>query len=1451
MSDSNLDPRLDIASTQYSEDITKDAECKTEEVRRQTRAKDEKTQADQRESEVRPPSSSSYVVLDNGGMSLMDYLNSVGDALMDFEKSVQNSALMDMELFKKFHEAAGVNASELQNFVLSVNNMQEQYQRLVHDENSAIDQINDLISDYNGKIPDDQKAVQELNQSIQKYNSGDISADQLTQDVTQYNAYVNGRQSDINQINKAVGQYNQKIEAENEKIEKENQQREQAGLSSISELPTLNPYMPTVQPYPTTLAASSLNSLPEPQDLPMIPKAAEPPSVGDEVNNAMSRSFQSSMASIAFLAGNQEYVNVQHEYMQYLLKGIRTWVSDPTGGVPSLYFESSTGQKTGVSTVVTGLAPIQVSMMMGRDLIKRSLSPFDVPFSEKTFDEIAMFHLEIMAQSGLLAAPAAMALLIDKLPNFSQGRQPLDIAVAISYAKRINTVIGSGIVEQNILAILNKSPSVQMMEAEKKESLIQVVTAAAKLPLHLSAIAQISKALGTPGLTQQLTAHAMGASGIGGPIHAASVFDNLHNIFYSTLIKSEMADLLIKHKEYNPEIAQRIVQNAVAKFMETPAFADHGDMVNQLTIHLVNAGIGNRPLARNLAFSAIATLHDSTPFSPERQLPLHRTIFLKLVDKEVIQGESMKNALFPNGDTQNLWAKISRTIARMQQDSKPQSLDAICTEMTESLVNRGVAPQEGRAIADRFVTHLQENFRTQNAFAASSTSIAHMRGALLNILINRNAKPEIAPLIAERVMGVLFAHPYIFNNLNFPDQFAEVVDIAVVLGERVEPEPLRQALLIRGIEPKLANLLAERVALGVQRKHPKPFSLEEALKNTLKRELSSIIGQDSGIDEIDLAGVVRSDVFRTNLEKAIPDNMRSFAAELTDALFRIPSAYRNENAFRFALRDLIVAVSGAVPSVALSVAQNVSLDGAIDRALLEKALSNLPYGNAIAERILPDRSMLGNGNGFWIAMRDIAYASLPLSYQEVSALIEKVRDSRDEIVDSGAIERGLKKTLASMGIDENKLPVPPKEIVERVLEQPQAYEGSITMRMFLFSTLFLQHAIPFHTAKEIAIRTPIDDPFDRERVHDLIQEALEDQGCPPEEADELADLPTINLFAGFSQPIHSSESSEVIDVLSINELLNRHHLAKSLEKIFIAHKINHDQAEGLSKEVAHSAYHYVKAFKDAESFYGFLQDAVQLHVKNFDADEAHTVSREVAVTPHIRREALMEAMIRALDDFGYDKSRIPEKAARTANHVFRTPQAFKDNSQFKQVIRDALVAVVQLAATDANHIASSMEIGFIRAGGDPFVTVHAPDLQSNAAIARRVTEITVEALLPQLGEKRARAVAKDILNTLIGLPTPEQAVKGEIRNPVSILRQVKDEVNEIVDNSYVRSGEERIDKAIEDMMTAYAEPSMTLYVMMRKLLDPGTAMIIAMFTSMMYAENIPATSIDRSVSINV
>lgn len=459
-------------------------------------------------------------------------LTSYQSALNTFEsaQTTYNSALDTWNTALSNYQSGSINQVQLELARTAFQSKSAQFDSAKSNFASAQNTFNTAKTDWNNAISDYSEAV----------NS--------------FNTYAASREGALADINEAISEWNAAYGTASTVIAQMNDIRSQLGLSSISSTGLIDPVtgLPTatIPTGPSTIRnavqadvdqdnalVTSINAITEIIRERVntinaggyIPPLTAPAAIAAILDLPITDSNDGAKTNFAYIT-IPESINIttpadEDLIATYLLPRIAILFEIKDKTEKEELFLETTGSKlvdqmSGESIVsggsggsalsVANATGIAASPFLGKILSKHAfetiLNVHGVPAGSPLIDQIGALYTQIEANAGLASAGPASQILVNAVLTGINGKAAIDAAVALGNLSVVVEVAGSAELRDAISALIENDPTLAKLTPEQKTALLDSIVGEVGASLVRSALNEVARALGLPGLNPQILA---------------------------------------------------------------------------------------------------------------------------------------------------------------------------------------------------------------------------------------------------------------------------------------------------------------------------------------------------------------------------------------------------------------------------------------------------------------------------------------------------------------------------------------------------------------------------------------------------------------------------------------------------------------------------------------------------------------------------------------------------------------------------------------------------------------------------------------------------------------------------------------------------------------------------------------------------------------------------------
>lgn len=568
--------------------------------------------------------------------SIMQYTESVDIPKFNLSEQLFQDSVSNYDIASRFHQAGGINTlgemtqlDQAEKFCTEVHEVYDAEKVLVGGANKAIGKFNHIAAnaaknkEVDGTTLVD--ATKQLNQQITAYNNGEITADQLQQDIGEYNDYLSdwdaAMSGEIAKVNTAIDAYNKVADELNKKIDALNSQMDGYQLP---EVPTL-PNIPSsgIPPLSTNVGDPPISPIPAPEGVKPIqlPSDSQPPP-NDQLEGMMinpPETYTTTISSMSVMAVQMQVMQKNSEHSNELLKKLKT-LPVQVDIMPQVQYDEKSDDGQTISTpVIDNLGQlINQQMLTSSELVKQLLGKDDA-----FIDQMAMMTQQIIADSVLSA-------VTDTYKQLSGQRvtdHAIDIVTGVNLSRALKRELESGRVHD----------LVSTMNLPQDET--QKVSDMMNLTLNMASSKFLSMAFGFKGLEEQTLAQGFEGAGLDFPRGPIGFNHTLNNGFVVGSMISISEKTLASQYHFSDSESNRIANSAVRDLRKQAPFGSLPDMRSALSANFRKAGISNSLQADRLASDITRTLATFMPFTPATDSSVSQKFQLSFAQAGSLQSE--------------------------------------------------------------------------------------------------------------------------------------------------------------------------------------------------------------------------------------------------------------------------------------------------------------------------------------------------------------------------------------------------------------------------------------------------------------------------------------------------------------------------------------------------------------------------------------------------------------------------------------------------------------------------------------------------------------------------------------------------------------------------------------------------------------------------------------------
>ncbi len=486
-------------------------------------------------------------------------------------------------------------------YIDELNNLASTTNSIIDVENGNITNYNNEVSSSQPSLGSDAAQIGLMNTAIANYNAQNISDADFNTAATQYNTYVNGRntalQSDLTVYNESVGVFQNQVDQNNATIQSLNEIAKSLD-PTIPPIP-LETELPTfAQPFPVQPLAPlniPVPSIPTPQTLPTLSHVSIPPAPTDFLNTFLQPVIQSFLRGAAI---NQNMRDVVHTISDFFLFALpRGDLTQPPSYFknPPAFFQNagSTTQASGgvgLTTVSPVFGTPGSSGVISRGIAASDNATFQARFSDPLLGKFALVGHQIALGAALESVLPAIHLVGPQALSSGKSVTAFNVAFGIAYAQSIIKQINAGKTYELVNGLVGQE--LNNTDQATQDQATQLLTNQLNLFLLQNSLFISSASGGTPGLVGQVFGNVSGIPPgalqptAGTPQEVLQ--DNLKQVF----LKSQLSSLLVSNQQFLDQSEAEQLINEVYNAVLAKINADDVNQFNkQLLIELQNRGV--------------------------------------------------------------------------------------------------------------------------------------------------------------------------------------------------------------------------------------------------------------------------------------------------------------------------------------------------------------------------------------------------------------------------------------------------------------------------------------------------------------------------------------------------------------------------------------------------------------------------------------------------------------------------------------------------------------------------------------------------------------------------------------------------------------------------------------------------------------------------------------------
>lgn len=314
----------------------------------------------------------------------------------------------------------------------------------------------------------------------------------------------------------------------------------------------------------------------------------------------------------------------------------------------------------------------------------------------------------------------------------------------------------------------------------------------------------------------------------------------------------------------------------------------------------------------------------------------------------------------------------------------------------------------------------------------------------------------------------------------------------------------------------------------------------------------------------------------------------------------------------------------------------------------------------------------------------------------------------------------------------------------------------------------------------------------------LLAEALKEEGVSKSLAGKLASIlgPHLGGMGVALQNVEEVPSDDASGKINLNataqklkqkaldgafvheQLLNAM-MSSSIIKRFIEE--NEGERERIKQDLAagiNSALVRKMAASSESSFRNALRDEI-LNVTNaIDSRDIEKLSREIYVSGSVRRELLINEMVKQVTAHGDMSLTVYHGLRFAADDIFRNSDAFLSREDFNKALITTMDRYKIAPKNQLEAFVNAMRIGYVIDGGPPLFTANSPRILPQAELREQLTTILIENFKEAIPLEKARRISEMFILTLLGpVNVGNRQVEGR-----SIVDLIKEQIERLVKN---------------------------------------------------------------------
>lgn len=172
----------------------------------------------------------------------------------------------------------------------------------------------------------------------------------------------------------------------------------------------------------------------------------------------------------------------------------------------SVVSAGSGGSAIGLANATGIAASPFLSAILSKHAFESILNVHGVPAGSALVDQLGSLYTQIETNAGLASAGPASQILDNAVLTEANGKTAIDAAVALGNLSVVKDVAGSDEFRDAIKALIENDPTLANLTTEQKTGLLDSLVGEMGASLVKSALNEVARALGLPGLTPQILA---------------------------------------------------------------------------------------------------------------------------------------------------------------------------------------------------------------------------------------------------------------------------------------------------------------------------------------------------------------------------------------------------------------------------------------------------------------------------------------------------------------------------------------------------------------------------------------------------------------------------------------------------------------------------------------------------------------------------------------------------------------------------------------------------------------------------------------------------------------------------------------------------------------------------------------------------------------------------------